>query len=693
MLTILGFDAEFSVQCFSGTRTNSGSTGPREFGQVTRGPGCDGITLRAYYGRGCAKSAFCDKILLSIDTFDSWQAVGESLSFNDTQPGYFSGWFGAQWENTVSEASIDTLLVTDKASGDAPRQLSSDVASACHAWNTQPHVAYVRIAREFVKTLPLLNVNLEHAAAWLEHARHNGDDRRKGSRGRGDNVYGMLVLTLVVALVLTAFAVRACDTLWLYLGWLMASAFSALSVVQNLVYVCTSWTAGGVGALWSAGAGLFGSAQNVGTAIANLTLLVCAHRGLEPSMVRIALATAWFVQPVGAVCSVCHGFFEGCTGGDDGSKCAGAAAVVGNAAAIAAAGTAALTLVGLFDVRVLRVFTSPVLAVLKQYALAPVAGTPFDFEGRTNAQVVNAVLSGSLSKNEALRHFTAKIDTVAALAEEGPRTAQLASVEAQLRLLQAVDERPSTSSSPAALAGVMHFVWGKCSEVVLGGEGKITLGTDTEKKSASTVTTRILVPTKADEFFEILALWQAIVVQVGLAPLMVVHSVVQRTVWHPIRTVKMPWVVAHELLLAHLDRVDQSVDRSVRLANVCDKVGVDVLRAEAIEKAHTRFGTKFQSDIFRFSGGARAPSGEHDLPGVVYNGKSSKNSTRPCEAFNRGVDHLAKHLHPDGTCKFKHACGKWIKMPDGTVGYCLRAHPMGQCDRDPAECSKVGPGK
>ena len=694
MLTILVSCAQKSVPCRFGTRTSSGPNGPRGIEPEICGPEYIGMVPGAYDGHGRAEWAFYVKIWVSSDPIGNSDTIGKSVWSDDTQPGCLSGWFWALFDSSFTELSNDTLYAEVGGFNGVTQHFSRGVAGAFNAWNGHPRVACGHTARKYNTRFRFLGEsNLEYAAAWLERVRRMRNDRRTGGRGCGDNALGMLVPTIMLALVLTVCAIYACDTLWLFLGRLMSSAFAALTKVLKFVCASTAWAVGGVGVLLSAAAGLGGSVQDVERFVAGLTFLTYARRILEPGMVRFALAAFWFVQPVGAVCHVCHGFFEGCNGGGDGWTCAGAAAVAGNAAAIATAGGAALTLVGLFDVRVLRVFTSTVLAVLKQYALAPVAGTPFDFDGQTNAQVVGAVLSGSLSKTEALRHFTAKIEVVAAIAEEGPRTAQMASLEAQLRLLQAVDERPSTSNSATALAGVMHFAWGKCSEVVLGGDGKITLGTDKEKTSTSTITARILVPTTAEEFFEILALWQAIVVQVGLAPFMVVHSVVQRTVWHPIRTVKMPWAVAHELLLAHLDRVDQSVDRSVRLANVCDKVGVDVLRAEAIEKALTRFGAKFQSDIFRFSGGARAPSGEREVKGVVYNGKTSQNSTRPCEAYNRGVDHLAKHLHPDGTCKFKHACGKWIKMPDGTVGFCMRSHPMGQCDRDPAECSKVGPRK
>ena len=117
------------------------------------------------------------------------------------------------------------------------------------------------------------------------------------------------------------------------------------------------------------------------------------------------LLLAVFVQPATAVCSVCQGFVEGCTGGSDGSTCAGMASVASNAAALVATSSTALSLVGLFKPRVLRVFNATVLALLKQYSTAPVAGTPFDFTNKSGAEIVKAVISGKLSKSEAHSHI------------------------------------------------------------------------------------------------------------------------------------------------------------------------------------------------------------------------------------------------------------------------------------------------
>ena len=284
--------------------------------------------------------------------------------------------------------------------------------------------------------------------------------------------------------------------------------------------------------------------------------------------------------------------------------CTGMATVQANVGAIATAGAAAITLVGLFKPRVLRVFNTQVLTALKQYATAPVSGTPFTFEGREWTDVVASVISGKCHKSEAQLFFSQEIHRVSQLGDEGQRAAQLASLEAQFKLLGGIEERASTSTSATATTGALIFVLGKCSEVVLAKDGKTSLS----EKDKGSLNSKIYTPTTAEEFFEILSLFQAMMVQLGLAPLMVIFDFVQNTVWLPLRQPNCNWMLAHELLVAYLDRVDQSVDRSLNLTNVYQREGVDAMRNEAMAAARARFGSKF-NDIFRSTEGVRAPRG------------------------------------------------------------------------------------
>ena len=386
------------------------------------------------------------------------------------------------------------------------------------------------------------------------------------------------------------------------------------------------------------------------------------------------------------VCQICHGFYSGCNGGSDGRTCKERAQVASNVAAVAAAG--AISLVGLFNARILRVFTTTVLGLVSRYKAMPVAGTPYDFTGKKNSDVVADVTAGKVSKAEALVHFSKLIDVASELANDAGRVSKTQALEVQIKLLGAMEDKASCSSSSAPLVGVYRFLWAKCSEVVLVKDhSKVTVG-GTEKESTSAQTAKIHTPDGAEAFLETLNLWQAMVVQTGLAPLMVVFEFTQRVVFMPMRRGDS-WKLAHELLLVYIDKVDQSEDKSKNLANIFDKEGVDAMKDEALANVASRFGGG--TGIFRRTGGARDEGGK-----ASYNGKDSPKAPQPCMAWNRDPSsplHRDEHLHPDGCCRFRHRCGQFIKLPSGEIGYCFRDHPMSKCDRKPEEKSDVGPAK
>jgi hypothetical protein len=73
-----------------------------------------------------------------------------------------------------------------------------------------------------------------------------------------------------------------------------------------------------------------------------------------------------------------------------------------------------------------------------------------------------------------------------------------------------------------------------------------------------------------------------------------------------------------------------------------------------------------------------------------WNGKSSASSFSTCDAYNTGREHQARHLLPDGTCRYKHACDKWVS-DKGPAGKCLQAHSRVACS-NPNRCdAKVEP--
>jgi len=382
-----------------------------------------------------------------------------------------------------------------------------------------------------------------------------------------------------------------------------------------------------------------------------------------------------------AVCPLCQGFYAGCTG--DGGTCKGTEQVASNAAALATAGGTALSLVGLYKTRVLRYFNAPVLELIRRFKAAPVAGTPYTFGGKSYSDVVKDVLGGKVSKNEALEYFSEESAKIADAAAAGAEL-KLQGLAMQAKFLHSASEGPSSSTSTQPIMGVMTFVWAKCTEVELGrGADHVAItGNDKERIAKST---KIHLPDSLLEFLAVVALFASILETTGLASHIIVFDFLQRVVYQPMRLRSDPWMLCHELLLQYLDKVDQSVDRKFNLQNVLDE-GVDAMRAEATQSAHTRFGKKF-SDIFRVTGGPRDQGPPR--PDPKPSGKSSERAPQPCQCWNKGVE--CTRLYPDGTCRFRHKCSQWVKDKDGVVGFCFGNHKCADCDRPAAERSSVGP--
>lgn len=84
----------------------------------------------------------------------------------------------------------------------------------------------------------------------------------------------------------------------------------------------------------------------------------------------------FFVLDVDAVCRHCWGTIAGCPGGPNDDRCTTITGAAANAAALATGATAALTLVGLLPVYLLRVFTPRILATLATVARRGGGATP-----------------------------------------------------------------------------------------------------------------------------------------------------------------------------------------------------------------------------------------------------------------------------------------------------------------------------
>ena len=131
---------------------------------------------------------------------------------------------------------------------------------------------------------------------------------------------------------------------------------------------------------------------------------------------------------------------------------------------------------------------------------------------------------------------------------------------------------------------------------------------------------------------------------------------------------KYSWQVSHELVLVYMEDEDNST--TMTLGSVFESGGQDSRLARAKTSAEMHF-----KGIFR---PLTSTVDQSKQSGKKWNGKDTPDAKGICVTYNVGGEHPAKHLHPDGTCKFRHVCNAWVtgKGPDGC---CEGAHPRKSC--------------
>ena len=105
-----------------------------------------------------------------------------------------------------------------------------------------------------------------------------------------------------------------------------------------------------------------------------------------------------------AVCTSCHGEAPGCSGTRN--NCPWITGVTSNAPALAA-GTA-LSLTALIPLKFLRLFPRTVLDAVTALALRALSHGGFDPSGKTNSEVIQAVRTNQLSKDEGIQWASEK---------------------------------------------------------------------------------------------------------------------------------------------------------------------------------------------------------------------------------------------------------------------------------------------
>ena len=385
-----------------------------------------------------------------------------------------------------------------------------------------------------------------------------------------------------------------------------------------------------------------------------------------------------------SVCRSCFGEAAGCT--DSGVEhCPWNTGVAANAAALAA-GTA-LTVASLLPSKILRLFHKSVLETISALELRTT--TSFDCSGKSFPEILEAVRLGRASKDDAIGEISAK-----AAAFSGADL--LTKLEVTKMQIAAIDRlNPKMRNMAGFVEGAMLYVLYKlssayCSVRTSSASFDVCLECEPASSSSSnprTFSSSLVRPANEGAMYSLLNAFVATCHSLALASVHSTTSFLEDVVYEPVRVGVLHWTVAFECMVLYLRKLESFGSRGVyTLGTIFARSGgIDSIRAEAAAIAKESYPAAF----FRSHGGNPSelkPSGN----GEIYKGSVKGNSSAKascCHAWNNGAEHLAKHVGPDGVCKFRHVCS--FPMPDKPGGVCGGDHRKTACPH--AKAAKSGP--
>ena len=369
--------------------------------------------------------------------------------------------------------------------------------------------------------------------------------------------------------------------------------------------------------------------------------------------------------------------------------------VTQNTAALVVTSTAALSLAGSLQPKLLKLFNPRVLKVLKTLVNKPKSGAPWDFTGKRLRQICDAVSCAYITKEEAIDHFLGLIES---------ETDSDAKTELRHDLDTLQKLSPSTGHH-VVLDGALLYILAKLSSVVcvskqltfdLCMEVDVAESSSVSSSSSSSTSSHtgvnltsmkapLVRPTDFTQVAALLNHFTVVVVNTGFCHISVLSAFLDVVLFEPVRSKSLEWPVAFECLILYLRKIEEFPD-DFNVGNVVTKLGgMDAIRNEARSIASIHYS----ADIFRrLRGEPRVGGGDADDPNKkVFEGKiigDNPNALLGCTAWNNGTSHLARNVDSDGRCKFRHRCCQFVS-DKGKNGQCLGAHKRKDCDYDPAK--------
>ena len=367
---------------------------------------------------------------------------------------------------------------------------------------------------------------------------------------------------------------------------------------------------------------------------------------------------------LGVTCRSCFDGIAGCTGG---ANCPLATQTAANLAVLAVAGAVAIDVTALIPPSYVRHLPTQVLRTLAAIARVPAGGGQPDL-GAMNLQELSECLISGRIENTAYKN-----ELSARLADPATVAAQVTRISAMLAAAQGNVVTNTRVIEGINSYGVLGYLVAAASLIVSSGKRTYSSGTvNAGSSSSSGSSLSIRTPTSGSQFAELLMVWQTLAHAVGAANFLATVPFLQQVVWDGISTLGLRWEQAYCLFIIYLEAIEDSLG-VLHLANVFASGAQDTrLRA-----ANQRYSDMFVCQPCDEEGDNDK---DRDKGSKKWNNKASPSAVKICKTYNfKDAEHPSKHLHKDGTCKFRHVCSHWV-TGKGPGGMCEQNHPMYACN-------------
>ena len=372
------------------------------------------------------------------------------------------------------------------------------------------------------------------------------------------------------------------------------------------------------------------------------------------------------------ICGTCYGQIPNCPGGD---SCALRTSVTSNRAALAAAGTAILTLANLLPVKFIRALSRTFLESLKIFMKKTTIGSAIDWSALGVVDVAQLPIKGLASRADSLMELQARLGATSDN-KEAQKIIGLISSLSSMSESGVSDSRQRDSS----LTGIYSYVWAHASRLVANYAVLNTASLDSlqgalDSKSDGSTSRKscpVLHPKTESEFLFALHVWTMILSAAGVDEPLIIMRFTLDVVYENLQVRNWKWELVYFYFLIQLEQVE--VEQDINLSNATTQGSMDTLRSYARDRAVAHYG----ESIFRSN---QRDYGDNyvDEDKKIWNGHCTENASTVCWAFNqKHQKHRESTLTADGRCKHRHVCDAFVSNK-GPGGKCEGNHPRYQC--------------